>query len=100
MSTIPPISRSRSAPDTDCTSPAACIWASQVRRSSFEPGTAMPSERRALCATVAMIPPRRLRDQAVELSRVLAGDLLHDVEGQVAELLLDVLRRLRPHAVR
>src|SRR5215831_7582868 len=99
MSTIPPISRSRSAPDTAWTSPAACIWASQARRSSFEPGTAMPSERRALCATVAMTPPAGLRDQPVELPRVLAGDLLHHVGGQVPELLLDVLGRLGPHAV-
>src|SRR5512132_3592909 len=37
--------------------------------------------------------------QAVELPRVLAGDLAHDVAGQVPEVLLDVLGRLRPHAV-
>src|SRR5215813_2804519 len=99
MSTIPPISRSRSAPDTAWTSPAACIWASQARRSSVEPGTAIPSERRAL-VTVAMIPPAVSGlDQAVELARVLAGDLVHHVGGQMAELLLDVLRRLGPHPV-
>src|SRR5499427_1764008 len=40
-----------------------------------------------------------LRDQAVELPGVLTGDLAHDVGGQVAELLLDVLRRFRPDSV-
>src|SRR5207237_3627361 len=41
-----------------------------------------------------------LLDQAVELPRVLAGDLLDDVLREMAELLLDVLRGLRPDAVR
>src|SRR5262252_8961236 len=99
MSTIPPISRSRSAPDTAWTSPAACIWASQALRSSFDPGRTIPSERRVL-VTVAMTPPAVSGlDQAVELARVLAGDLVHHVRGEVAELLLDVLRRLGPHPV-
>src|SRR5262245_2514884 len=40
-----------------------------------------------------------LLDQAVELPRVLTGDFMDDVGGQMAELLLDVLRRLRPDAV-
>src|SRR5262245_23126021 len=51
----------------------------------------------------AAAPPRRapprLLHQAVELPRVLAGDLVDDVGGQVAELLLDILRRLGPDAV-
>src|SRR3989475_9680577 len=37
--------------------------------------------------------------QPVELPRVLARDLVRDVGRQVAELLGDVLRRLRPDAV-
>src|SRR5206468_2482059 len=37
--------------------------------------------------------------QPVEFARVLAGDLADNVGRQVAELLLDVLRRLRPHPV-
>src|SRR5215813_15455413 len=40
-----------------------------------------------------------LRDQAIELPGVLTGDLAHDVGGQVAKLLLDVLRRFRPDPV-
>src|SRR4029453_17854439 len=40
-----------------------------------------------------------LLDKTVELARVLAGDLLDVVLREGAELLLDVLRRLRPHAV-
>src|SRR3989475_10924869 len=43
--------------------------------------------------------PRLLVDQPVELAGVLAGDLGDDVRGQVAELLGDVLRRLRPDTV-
>src|SRR5262249_24615998 len=38
-------------------------------------------------------------DQPVELPGVLARDLVDHVGGQVAELLGDVLGRLRPHAV-
>src|SRR6266850_4920514 len=40
-----------------------------------------------------------LADQAVEPPGVLARHLVRDVVGQVLELLADVLRRLRPHAV-
>src|SRR5438034_11648502 len=40
-----------------------------------------------------------LLDQPVELAGVVAGDLLDHVLGEVAELLLDVLGRLRPDAV-
>src|ERR1700675_1290433 len=43
--------------------------------------------------------PSRLLDQAVEPTRVLAGDLAGHLGGQVPELFLDVLRRLRPDAV-
>src|SRR6185436_19428345 len=43
--------------------------------------------------------PSRVSQQPVELAGVLAGDLVRDVGRQVAELLLDVLRRLGPHAV-
>src|SRR2546427_287469 len=43
--------------------------------------------------------PRLLVDQPVELAGVLAGDLGDDVRGQMAELLGDVLRRLRPDTV-
>src|SRR5438128_1314938 len=43
--------------------------------------------------------PRLLVDQPVELAGVLAGDLGDDVRGQVAELLGDVLGRLRPDTV-
>src|SRR5689334_24181423 len=50
-------------------------------------------------ARSAMARLRALLDQAVELRGILAGDLAHDVGGQVAELLLDVLARLRPDAV-
>src|SRR5215467_5012305 len=45
-------------------------------------------------------PRRTSVHEAVELASVLAGDLAYDVRRQMAELLLDVLRRLRPHAVR
>src|SRR5438046_7082002 len=38
--------------------------------------------------------------ESVELPRVLAGDLLDHVLRQVAELLFDVLLRLRPNPVR
>src|SRR5499426_2142797 len=41
----------------------------------------------------------QLLDQAVELPGVLARDLVHHVGRQVAELLLDEPRRLRPDAV-
>src|SRR5947209_1472155 len=44
------------------------------------------------------IKPRNSH-QAVELARVLARDLADHIGRQVAELLLDVLRRLGPHAV-
>src|SRR5713226_2872380 len=44
-------------------------------------------------------PRRTLADQPVELARVLAGHLVSQLRGQMAELLVDVLRRLRPHAV-
>src|SRR5882724_6276105 len=46
------------------------------------------------CAATA-----RLLDQTVELAGVLAGDLVRRLGRQVAELLGDVLRGLRPHAV-
>src|SRR4029450_7249709 len=45
------------------------------------------------------LPGRRLLDQAVEAPRVLAGDLVCVIGGEVAELLLDVLVGLGPHAV-
>src|SRR5206468_12187532 len=44
-------------------------------------------------------PPRFLGYQPVELARVLAGHLVSQLRGQMAELLVDVLGRLRPHAV-
>src|SRR5215471_9326153 len=40
-----------------------------------------------------------LLDQAVELPRVLAGDLVGYLGGQVPELLRDVFGRLRPHPI-
>src|SRR5437867_4231051 len=40
-----------------------------------------------------------LLDQAVELPRVLADDLVRHLGGQMTELLLDVLGGLRPHPV-
>src|SRR4029077_718041 len=45
MSTMPPISSSRSAPGTVTNSPASCIWASQTRRSCLG---ALPAARRLL----------------------------------------------------
>src|SRR5262245_41639171 len=70
-------------------------------------GTANGRHRRL---TVSLLVPARgagavgravpkLVDQPVELPRVLARDLLDHVGRQVTELLGDVLRRLRPHAV-
>src|SRR5207245_1428782 len=44
-------------------------------------------------------PPRFLGYQPVELARVLARHLVSQLRGQMAELLVDVLGRLRPHAV-
>src|SRR6476660_6328697 len=43
--------------------------------------------------------PQRLCDEAVEPRRVVAGDLADGGGRQVPELLLDVLRGLRPHPV-
>jgi len=43
---------------------------------------------------VGVLVHRPLAHQAVELPGVLAGDLVHDIRRQMAELLLDVLRRL------
>src|SRR5215470_15501183 len=40
-----------------------------------------------------------LLDQAVELPRVLTGDLVRHLRGQVSKLLRDVLGRLGPHPV-
>src|SRR4029079_1561853 len=55
---------------------------------------------RSSCAMTSARVGRGMRlHHAVELPRILAGDLAHDVAGQVPEVLLDVLGRLRPHAV-
>src|SRR5438552_9491741 len=61
--------------------------------------TASRMARRFLLVGRGTKSPSESGDQAVELPRVLAGDLLDHVLRQVAELLLDVLRRLRPDAV-
>src|SRR5262245_38336778 len=55
--------------------------------------------RSLLALAVVAIVAGPLLDQAVELAGVRAGDLLDHVLRQVSELLLDVLRRLRPDAV-
>src|SRR4030095_7156780 len=74
------------------------LWAApQIRpsRSSAIPGaTPRPGGPARFIAVGA-----RLLDQAVELAGVLARDLADHVGRQVAELLLDVLRRLGPHTV-
>src|SRR5215468_12392865 len=61
------------------------------------------SQQRSMWQSAEIISYRMARspllDQAVELPRVLARDLVRHLRGQVPELLLDVLRRLRPHTV-
>src|SRR4030095_1091158 len=63
-----------------------------------------PSRRRQPRPMVRITRPvlfrvARLPDQPVELPRVLADDLPDGRGRQMSELLLDVLRGLRPHAV-
>src|SRR4030095_5380307 len=74
------------------------LWAApQVtpsRTSAMPRATARPGGPARFIAVGA-----RLLDQAVELAGVLARDLGEPGGRQVAELLLDVLRRLGPHTV-
>src|SRR5689334_5048645 len=56
----------------------------------------VPSIRVAPRRTVMALAVQR---KAVELRRVLAGDLASHVGGQVPQLALDVLAGVRPHAV-
>src|SRR5262250_2840789 len=61
------------------------------------------SQQRSMWQSAEIISYRMARspllDQPVELPRVLAGHLVRHLRGQVPELLLDVLGRLRPHSV-
>src|ERR1700704_3987772 len=56
-----------------------------------------PSALSVSIATALPIPGSA--HQAIELSGVLAGDLVDDVRREMAELLLDVTRRLRPDPI-
>src|SRR5215469_18488040 len=69
------------------------------RRGSRGPSVSPRAGAAALGAAKTVAPVRSLADQAVGSPRVLADDLVRDLGRQVAELLLDVLRGLRPHAV-
>src|SRR5437899_9921210 len=75
--------------------PALITWSSAASARCAPTHAATPSRR----AQNSFVRPILASHEPVELARVLAGDLLRDVGRQVTELLLDVLGRLRPHAV-
>src|SRR6185503_17416906 len=74
---------------------------------SFAGVPSSPSSSRSTCPANRLpklvimrgLPRARPPGSAVEAARVLAGHLVGDVGGQVLELLVDVLLRLRPHPV-
>src|SRR5499426_935151 len=73
---------------------AAAPQVTPSRSSAMPRATARPGGPARFIAVGA-----RLLDQAVELAGVLARDLVDHVGRKVAELLLDVLRRLGPYPV-
>src|SRR5213594_771928 len=96
--TVWPVSFSNAAASSvtiERMAPALITWSSAASARSAPTHAATPSR----SAQNSFVRPIRASHEPVELARVLAGDLVRDVGRQVAELLLDVLRRLRPHAV-
>src|SRR5437667_4234864 len=96
--TVWPVSFSNAAASSvtiERMAPALITWSSAASARCAPTHAATPSRR----AQNSFVRPILASHEPVELARVLAGDLLRDVGRQVAELLLDVLRRLRPHAV-
>src|SRR5712692_4074715 len=94
----PPSSSSRTGGSIPAPSTASWAIARGRRWANSRPRPASPSRASPTTRRWPGWAPPELA-QPVELARVLAGDLADDVGGQVAELLLDVLRRLGPHPV-
>src|SRR5437899_3792847 len=109
--TVWPVSFSNAAASSvtiERMAPALITWSSSASARPAPAHAAAPSTRaqhsvvlvRLFVVGSPRLPVgRRASHEPVELTGVLTGDLVRDVGGQVAELLLDVLRRFRPHAV-
>src|SRR5438034_1074 len=94
----PSLSEARSGSVARALRAAVSAWAAG-EKSGSSPRSTMT--RRAIARRRPRLDRSVIRsfDQAVELPRVLADDLVRHLGGQMAELLLDVLGGFRPHPI-